>query len=73
MADDLGERVIGAAVEVHRVLGCGLLESIYEGALCHELELRNIGLQRQVAIDVRYKDITIQGPVGFADRECLDR
>ncbi len=39
MGDDLTERIIGAAIEVHRALGPGLLESIYEEALCHEFEL----------------------------------
>ncbi len=37
MADDLTEKIIGAAIEVHRVFGRGLLESVYEEALCHEL------------------------------------
>ena len=55
------ERIIGAAVEVHRHLGPGLLESIYEEALTHELGLRHIKCERQVAVDVLYKDIRIQG------------
>lgn len=42
MSDGLTEAIIGAAIEVHRLLGPGLLESIYEEALCHELELRGI-------------------------------
>ena len=61
MADELTERVIGAAIEVHRVLGSGLLESIYEEALCHEFSLQNISFQRQLAVDVVYKDKIIQG------------
>lgn len=43
--------MIGAAIEVHRTLGPGLLESIYRGALCHEFDLRRIRYQRQVEID----------------------
>ncbi len=61
MSDDLTKKIIGAAIEVHRVLGPGLLESVYEGALCHEFSLEEIAYQRQVAVDVRYKDCIIQG------------
>ena len=61
MADDMTKRIIGAAIEVHRQLGPGLLESIYEEALCHEFTLRQIRFGRQVAVDVLYKDIRIQG------------
>ena len=61
MADQLTEKIIGAAIEVHRLLGPGLLESIYEEALCHELTLRGIGFERQVDVDVLYKDRVIKG------------
>ena len=61
MSNDITEKIIGAAIEVHRVLGPGLLESIYEEALCHEPALRKIGFQRQVAVNVTYKDLLIQG------------
>ncbi len=61
MSDDLTEKIIGAAIEVHRILGPGLLESIYEEALCHELTLRQIDFQRQLAVDVVYKDLLIRG------------
>ena len=47
--------VIGAAIEVHRVLGPGLLESVYEEALCVELALRNIPFVRQPSVDLSYK------------------
>jgi GxxExxY protein len=57
--DELTERVIGAAIEVHRVLGPGLNESLYEAALCRELELRSIVYQRQVPIAVDYKGVQI--------------
>jgi GxxExxY protein len=51
--------VIGAAIEVHRELGPGLLESAYEECLCHELSLRGIAFQRQVELPVRYKGIKL--------------
>jgi GxxExxY protein len=53
------EEVIGAAIEVHRVLGPGLLESIYETCVCHELSLRGIGYERQVPLPVSYKGVAI--------------
>ena len=59
--DALTHAVIGAAIEVHRVLGPGLLESIYEEALCHEFGLRGIRCERQKPVDVVYKDIVIKG------------
>ena len=55
MGDEQTERIIGAAIEVHRVLGPGLLESIYEEALCREFEPNNIPYRRQVVVDVRYR------------------
>lgn len=61
MSDDLTRRIIGAAIEVHRHLGPGLLESIYEEALCHELDLRRISYQRQCSMTVRYKGKAIKG------------
>jgi GxxExxY protein len=51
----LSHEIIGAAIEVHRLLGPGLLESVYEGALCKELLLRNIRFERQVRLPVKYK------------------
>ena len=61
MGDFLTQKIIGAAIEVHKTLGCGLLESIYEEALCHELYLREIKYQRQIEIDVVYKGKVIKG------------
>ena len=49
------ESIIGAAIEVHRHLGPGLLESTYEECLCEELSLRGIPFQRQVSLPVTYK------------------
>ncbi len=61
MGDELTEKIIGAAIEVHRLLGPGLLESIYEEALKHELLLRNVPCESQIQITVRYKNILIEG------------
>ncbi len=61
MPDDLTERIIGAAIEVHRELGPGLLESIYEEALCYEFELQHTAYQRQVQADAVYKGRVIKG------------
>ncbi len=49
------ERIIGCAIEVHRYLGPGLLESIYENALCYEFDSNNIQYEKQVAIPIFYK------------------
>jgi GxxExxY protein len=61
MADELTEKIIGAAIEVHRELGPGLLESIYEEALCYEFELQEIKYKRQVPADIIYKGKVIKG------------
>jgi GxxExxY protein len=53
--DDLARQVIGAAIEVHRVLGPGYIECVYEEALCIELELRGVPFQRQQKVAVKYK------------------
>jgi GxxExxY protein len=54
---ELTARIIEAAIEVHRVLGPGFLEAIYEEALAHEFHLRGIPYERQKPIVIRYKDI----------------
>lgn len=61
MTDFLTEKIIGAGIEVHRNLGPGLLESIYEEALCYEFELRGIRFRRQVDVEVIYKGKVIKG------------
>jgi GxxExxY protein len=53
--DRLAHAVIGAAIEVHRLLGPGFLESVYEEALCLELGLRHIPFERQKCVAVSYK------------------
>ncbi|HUN61734.1 MAG TPA: GxxExxY protein [Candidatus Sulfotelmatobacter sp.] len=57
---DLTGRIIGAAIEVHRLLGPGLLESAYEECLCKELKLRGIGYERQKPIPVVYKGVKLE-------------
>jgi GxxExxY protein len=59
----LTEQIIGAAIEVHRELGPGLLESAYEAALAHELHLSGINFERQKEMPVRYKGFLIE--VGY--------
>ena len=58
--DLLSNRVIGAAIEVHKALGPGLLESAYEECLCCELSEASITFERQVPLPVIYKDIKLQ-------------
>jgi GxxExxY protein len=62
--DDISHQIIGAAIEVHRTLGGpGLLESIYESALCHELVLKGLCIQRQKPVQVVYKGVAIREPL----------
>jgi GxxExxY protein len=58
--DPLTHAIIGAAIEVHRVLGPGLLESVYERCLSRELELRGMVNERQVPLPVVYKGIHLE-------------
>jgi GxxExxY protein len=58
--EDLTYKIIGAAQEVYKELGPGYLESVYEDALCYELDLRNIPYQRQIDLDVKYKDVIFE-------------
>jgi len=57
--DSLTKNIIGAAMDVHRALGPGLLESAYEECLCHELALRDLAFQRQFSMPVRYKGVSL--------------
>lgn len=61
--DELSYALIGCAMEVHKKLGPGLLESVYEQALVHELKTKGIPVRAQVDIDVNYKGLII--PKGF--------
>lgn len=53
------EKIIGCAIEVHRTLGPGLLESIYERALCYEFTVNNINYQNQMIVPIIYKETTL--------------
>jgi len=59
--DGTTEQIIGAAIEVHKILGPGLLERIYEEAMCHEFDIRKIKYQRQHFINFVYKGHKIKG------------
>ena len=56
--EELTEQIIGAAIEVHKALGPGLLEGVYEECLCHELKLRtSLAFERQLLVPVIYKGV----------------
>ena len=57
--NQLSNKIIGAAIEVHKVLGPGLLESAYEKCLCRELKLRRLSLDNQKPLPVVYKGVEI--------------
>lgn len=59
--DILTEKIIGSAIQVHRELGPGLLESTYEMCLCHELTLNGLNIERQKAIPIFYRGIKLDG------------
>jgi len=57
--NEITQRIIGAAIEVHKQLGPGLLESAYEECLCHELATRKINFERQKPIPLVYKEVKL--------------
>jgi GxxExxY protein len=57
--DSVSQEVIGAAIEVHRALGPGLLETAYEECLCDELSVRGLSFRRQVDLPVLYKTVKL--------------
>jgi GxxExxY protein len=79
--EDLTDKIIGAAIEVHRHLGPGLLESAYEECLCRELDLRDLSFERQKALPLEYKgikldcgyriDIVVENKVAL-ELKCVD-
>ena len=58
--NDIGTLVVGASIDVHRELGPGLLESVYEIALVHELINRQLSVKRQLSIPILYKGIELK-------------
>ena len=57
--EETSNAIIKSAYEVHRILGPGFLEKVYENALVNELQIRNIKYEAQRLIDIYYKDITV--------------
>ena len=63
LSNELTERIIGAAIEVHKQLGAGLLESSYKRCLCRELELRGVTFACEVPLPITYKGVVLE--VGY--------
>ncbi len=57
--EQIGHKLIGAALKVHSAVGPGLLESAYEACLLYELEIQELVVRRQVSLPLRYQDLTI--------------
>ena len=57
--NELTHEIVGAAIEVHRYLGPGLLESAYQECLCHELRLRGVDFRRELNLPLQYKGIKL--------------
>ena len=60
---ELTGRILAAAFEVHSVLGPGLLESVYQRAMAHELQLQGLPFESQAAVPLRYKGHTLEAPL----------
>lgn len=64
MENEISHKIIGAAIEVHRILGGpGLLEGVYESCFCHELQLLGLKVERQLAVPVSYKGTAVREPL----------
>ena len=63
--DLLSQQIIGSAIEVHRALGPGLLESADAACLCHELGLRGLAFERQAELPVEYKGLEVDAGFGM--------
>ncbi len=64
-ADQLSQRAIGAAIEVHKLKGAGLLEGIYEKCLMQELSLRGLAAVNQRQVKIEYKGLVFEEPLRF--------
>ena len=69
--NDLTEKIIGLAIKVHRTLGPGFLESVYQAALAYELEKANIPFEKEKTLPVPYEDILLE--VGFRCDFLIDK
>ena len=69
--NELTEKIIGLAIKVHRTLGPGFLESVYQAALAYELEKANIPFEKEKTLPVPYEDITLE--VGFRCDFLVDK
>ena len=58
--EEITYKIIGAAREVYKELGPGYLESVYEDALCYELDVLKMDYERQIELDVQYKQVTFE-------------
>ena len=61
--NEISEKIIGAAIEVHKYYGPGLVEQVYEEALCHEFTLRGIRFERQKQVPIYYKSVKLGVPL----------
>ncbi|MFV1998449.1 MAG: GxxExxY protein [Acidiferrobacterales bacterium] len=58
--NDITDSIIGAAIDVHKEIGPGLLESIYQKCLAYELELRGLNVETEASIPIQYKDLELK-------------
>lgn len=61
--NEISSKIIGCAIKVHKNLGPGLLESIYEEALCYELERAGLAFRRQLAVPIKYEGVLLSTPL----------
>ena len=70
-SNELTEKIIGLAIKVHRILGPGFLESVYQAALAYELEKANIPFEKEKTLPVPYEDLLLE--VGFRCDFLIDK